>query len=287
MKSSRRVLPLAFSQKLSNSELIASKEIKEEEEQSKIQFENRRKRFQSILNNTSHGYDAPLKYVFYMFGSIIIIIMSTFVYTLIPAHNLIVYPNFWYEVPFQLGFSYLPFDIANAILRISLYSNIESIKSNRVFQKIFMVLFVFLLAHSTIINMVWKDLFKYNIPVPLNGLISTLLTRIGLIFAIWLTFPRQWRKNRLFLTRLKAAITAYVVNWFVAGPYRVIKEMMLNCPSMYQWIIALFIPFVPQLMVWLSFKWLKKAVNGDVTRAEIACNIKIFNVEVMTHCTVV
>lgn len=272
MTSSRKINPLTFSRELSNSKLIASNAIKEEDEQSKIQFENRKTRFLSILNNISHGNNASLKYVVYMFASIIIIIMSTFVYTLIPAHNLMVYPSFWYEVPIQIGFSYLPFEIANTIFRISNYSNIEFIKSNRVFQKIFMVMFVLLLAQSAICNMVWKDLLNYKIPVPLNGLISTLLIVFGVITAIWLTFPSQWRKNTPFLIRLKAAITAYVVNKFVAAPYRVIKEMMLKCPSMYQWIIGLFIPFVPHLMVWLLLKWVKKAVNGDVTRAEIACN---------------
>ena len=207
-----------------------------------------------------------------MIGSIVIMVISSFSYTLIPSHHAILEPSFWYEVPFQAGFSFYSLDIANTLFRMSFYSNVEFIKSHRFYQKIVIIVLGLLFVKLSICNTVWTKVYHNHLPIPLIGYILTIVSTIEEIVAIWYIFPKQWRKNEAFRKRLKLTVAATALNKLVAIPYGVIKMMLLRCPSVYQWIIALFLPLVREIMIWMTIKLLKGSTNGDITRAELACN---------------
>lgn len=253
-------------------ELDACKAINNEKDKSRKQFENRRKIFVSILSNAPSDDAASLKYAFYIFGSIIVVILPSFVFTLIPAHNVIIEPSYWYETPFQAAFSFPPFYVGNTLFLMSSYINVEFIKSHRHFQKIITILIFSVFAMFTVFNIAWTKICKYNLPIPFCGYIFSILIVTEVVLTIWYLFPRQWRKDKEFRNRLKATVTAVILNQFVIVPYGVINTMILRCPMEYQWIAALFLPLVREFMIWISIKWVKKASNGDFTKGEIVCN---------------
>ena len=81
----------------SNTDVTTSLEF--EKAQHEWQSYQRAKLFQKILSNEKVEF--PFRnFIFFILGTIIVCPASTFVYTLIPLHNVVMYPSYWYEFLF-------------------------------------------------------------------------------------------------------------------------------------------------------------------------------------------
>ena len=73
----------------------AHKAIQMEKEASKLKSERRNETFENIIYNVSTEYKSP-KYIFYGVIGILPALSLKWFYTLIPVHNLILMPQYWY-----------------------------------------------------------------------------------------------------------------------------------------------------------------------------------------------
>ena len=71
---------------------------------------DRAEKFDKILGNSPLRL-SPTKFCFYILGSIVISVGSTFFCSLIPAHNLMTHPDFWFEMLLPA----LPWSILNGV----------------------------------------------------------------------------------------------------------------------------------------------------------------------------
>ena len=246
--------------------------IKDENGRAQCQSNQRHCRFQKILSNSSFDENASMKYACYGFGSIVCVLFSTFFITLIPVHNLIKNPNYWFELPLQATFAVIPFVAANTLIRSASYTNMESIKTHRNFQKLFIVCFIAAFSWQALGYSIWTQIYNIRYPIPLNGYVGFIFSLLLQFLTIWFIFPAQLRKNDKFRQRLKSALIVVALNNLVFVPYAGLKKMLLLFPKQYQWIISILLPLVRHFNIWLSLKWLRKAINGDFVRAEIVCN---------------
>ena len=246
--------------------------IKDENERAQHQSYQRRIQFEKILSNSSFDENASMKYACYGFGSIVCVLLSTLFITLVPVHNLIKDPNYWFELPLQATFAVIPFVAANTLIRSASYTNMESIKTHRNFQKLIIVCFFTAFSWQAIGYSIWTQIYNIRYPIPLNGYVGFIFSLLLQFLTIWFIFPAQLRKNDKFRQRLKSALIIVALNNLVFVPYAGLNKMLLCFPKQYQWIISILLPLVRHFNIWLSIKWLRKAVNGDFVRAEIVCN---------------
>ena len=66
-----------------------------------MKLKRRMETFENILLSRPELYNT-WNCILYVVSSVVIILFSTFPFTLIPFHNVILYPRFWYEFPLQV-----------------------------------------------------------------------------------------------------------------------------------------------------------------------------------------
>ena len=143
--------------------------------------------FEDILDNTPSRH-VPLKYIFKVFYGIILLLISITVYTLIPVHNVVLHPQYWYELPIQVTFSFIPTFAAYHVYRCYYGFNISKVKTLGTFMHLLVTGTLSTLISFGISNLVWTYLLNFNIPLPLLGYFLYSNMTIALLATIWFRF---------------------------------------------------------------------------------------------------
>ena len=182
-----------------------------------------------------------------VFGSVLL----TCFYTLIPVHNLFINSHYWYELPLQGLFALLPMLSATIIIRCSNFMNIEYIKTLYYFFVMWMSSAIAMFIEQAMAYFVWSEVLQFKYPVPLNGYLAAFIILITLFMTLWYQFPTEWRRNSSFRRRLRYAIIAVSCNQALVFEYGILTKIMLIVPQDYQWTIALFLPFIREINIFL------------------------------------
>ena len=234
----------------------------------------RKEKFTNILLGRSVN-KISLKYIFLEFGYLLVALISIVPFTLVPAHNLVQNPEYFYEIPLQ--FSHIPLILSAAfILNCSTWMNVTYVKT---WINLFLMTVSGLIAEFICYatgHIVWTYVLNYQHPVPLNNYMYWYII-IGCIFnTLYFLFPKQMRSHGTFEKRLRYTILALM--WQIQGVtfiHAVLAAVLLEFQSNYQWVIAIFLPLVPELCSWVILKIAKKASNGDMDTTEMTCSFSI------------
>ena len=175
-----------------------SDDIKMERENAIMDSEKRRKMFTDIITGTLSEEINYCKFILEGMASLVCIIIPTIGYTLVPFHNVILSPEFWYELPLQAAFFAIPLVVANGILRSSFYLNVGFLKNKSFFIKALLGIEIFFLVSFLTTYFVWSKIAGYHGPIPFSVYIFGLIMTLGIFAIIWHQFPMEWRKNDSF-----------------------------------------------------------------------------------------
>lgn len=166
--------------------------------------------------------------------------------TLIPRHNTILYPTYWFESILVLGVM-ATLNTALVILDIYAFLNCKIIISMRmVLRMFFWILSVYLIPYC-MSYVVWSIFLDYNHPMPQVGPLSLFAAWIFNLFGIWVLIPSDLRGVYEFRQKLQMLLL-YLVWWFVVGiQMDGLSFIFENLPSNLQWTIALMLPIAKEL----------------------------------------
>ena len=174
-------------------------------EQEKIRHEDkelqRRQAIADIILNRSTG-DSFAKSLFYTLRIVMIGVSFTVPLTILPAHDIIQFPEYWYELFFHSAMSETLGNITFCLL-VGYLLNIQHIL--RVSKILIMcvvgnvVQFLFLMA----VYLIWDKLCGYQFPMPLMGLLDAYSSLTYRLITFIFLFPAQWRKTDKFRSRVK------------------------------------------------------------------------------------
>ena len=234
---------------------------------------NRAEIFRSLISGSSVDV-SWFKGFLYTLGIIIISFPSTFLYTLVPAHDLIRYPEFWYEILFH-GTILNTFRSIAFCLPASWFMNIKQMREARTLVTVCMV--------SNLVNTSWIAvsyyfwthvlLFQYPIPFIGYGLYGTeTLIHITVLF---LRYPKRWRQDDVFKRRMKffVIIIQYIIILDLANT--VVTQILKEFQNQYQPIIGLLFPINRELILLIFPRFIGKTANGDDTAADIILNYAV------------
>ena len=250
--------------------VAASNAIQNEKEAHRWQAEQRTEVFEDIIYNVSPDYNS-LKYILFSIIGILPALSSKWFYTLIPTHNVILNPQYWYELPPQLMLGFLPIWATYSIFACSYFMNIKYIKTRRHIITVWAILVVLTAAFFGTLYLVWVYLVKYQYPVPLMGYAFLLYSIISVAFILWFRFPKKWRSDAEFNKRLKLFLICFFLSQLIYLEYAMLTKTILLMPIHLQWIIAIFLPFIRELNSWIHIKMFKMVCDGDVSSVVIAC----------------
>ena len=127
----------------------------------------------------------PIKDYFYYsisgtFG-IILGMMVTFPVLLIPQHNVMEHPDFWFEFMLISSIGWCGTLCATFVLNCSYWMNIMFIRTWKFFFFLFGVSILTSLVVHTFAYVTWTHALQYNLPVPYGGCVVLIIT-INIIY---------------------------------------------------------------------------------------------------------
>ena len=259
----------------------ASDEIEIIRNEAVLRSEDRKNVFLRILSNSASNDVQSLRYIIYSMGSIVGSMIPILVYTLIPVHNVILDPYYWFEFPLQTAISLVPCYVGVILFKSSYYINMNCLRAHLTFHKIVLVTVVLYIAIHAIAYLAWTQLAQYQNPIPFTGYGCYYVVNIFALAMVWLSFPSHWRREKIINERLKSLMIAVVLNQFLPTAYFVIVRLMLICPREYQWIVSFALPLFRQLLSWITLRYVIKAADGDENGAEIFCSYAVGSVHAM------
>ena len=238
--------------------------------------EERYRVFQNILRDDSPKYGFEFQALTYGLLSILASAASTILYTFIPVHNIILFPEYWFELPLQIMFTLLPLWSMYIIFRCSYYMNIHFIKNYSRFLLMWVVVGLTTLTVFVLSYVVWVYMLEYQYPVPLIGYLVFINMIISALVVLWYLFPKGWRKNKIFRKRLKIFTIATIYEQFCTIEYGIVTTVLIEIPTDYQWIPALFLPLIREINIWIITKLLSSVPDGDISCVRMTLGHSMF-----------
>ena len=179
-----------------------------------------------ILSRFPYLENKLVRAVFYLLSILSTCILMVSFITLIPRHNSIVEPSYWFEIilPQSVG---LLLKTTMMILSCSILTETNSFVSARFFLKIYLSIFLVWVLCYFISNSFWTIFLKHNYPMPLVGLICYYPIPIGSILFLLVLIPADLRSAREFKEKLKMFIL-YEFGWILSGFIRQVLSFIFR-----------------------------------------------------------
>ena len=165
---------------------------------------------------------------------LIVCIVASFPVTLIPAHNLVLHPEFWYEV--LISYNLVTF--FNAI-----YTCVQAQMVFDCFDKNVTKVVADLFISSTIvatlflclIHVIWTILLGYVEPIPFRCIPSLLIMQLVLFIRFWFYFPKDKSMDLEFQKRRRTFIYNLLWRCFIGHQMCALSKVFISVPLEFQW----------------------------------------------------
>ena len=258
--------------------LDSAKKMHEEKHQNRVEH------YESILvNNTT---DLSVKQLFlYTLGMILISFITTLPYSVIPAHDIIQSPEYWYEVIFHSTHStWIGWGFRS--LEVDKYLNIQFFQQKRNMLSIILLgitsgIIIFLITHY-----IWTGIHGFQYPIPFLGMIFVYPLNILYLIVCWSFFPKKWRQNWSFRKRYGWFVLLQFTTIVASTMYVLIINRLGKSSDKYQPLVALMLPLTRELAKWLCCKLIRKVSSGDVVGATICVSYRISAAYAIILCNI-
>ena len=245
----------------------------------------RLERFNSILFNDASPVSWK-KLFLYVFGVIIVSFLSTVPLTLVPAHNLVLNPKYWYEILFHVTFSVILGSIVNSFMA-SHFLNIRQTKKISNIVRMCLIEHLACLSFLIATHYIWTHILTFQYPIPFLGIIVTYSFVMIYCLIIWLHFPESWRLDSEFKKRMKSYALFWHIHLTVCAIYIIIADILRQYPNQYQPIIALSLVITREVLLLFGCKLVKITATGDENGAYIILKYVVCVNHIIILCTVI
>ena len=182
---------------------------------------------------------------------------ATFLYTLVPAHNLITNPEFWWEILLHGTVLHTLRSIAFSAIS-SWFINISQLRKPQTLA--ISCLFSNLVTTSwlAIGYYVWTHIFHHQYPIPFIGYSIYGIEIVTILVVFFFKCPKSWRQNHAFKNRMKyfLILIQYLIVLDIANT--AVTQILRRYPNQYQPIIALLLPLNRELTLLIFHKLIRK-----------------------------
>ena len=211
-------------------------------------------------------------------------IMSMIV-TCWPQHNVLHFPEYWYEPIGPITFGAILITSSTRIIACQQLMNVDMKLSWRMLQmlKSFVILSSGWVITYVAAYIIWVPLLGYRWPIPFIGHLVYLIQNCIICLIFWFLFPPNIGPNdNQFRTRLLVFISFIPLETFIGLGYSIIPSVLRITPLNIQWCIGIFLPLLKKFNIWWTTKIGIKATDCDTQSAII---IMIINVGCMHSCS--
>ena len=246
-------------------------------EQEKVRHEEKELQRKQLLADIIINKPSSASFTKSLCYTLVIILIGfsfTIPFTIIPAHDIIKFPKYWYELFFHSTMSETLGNITFCLLAGYLLNIHHILKARQILIMCVVgnvVQFVFLVA----VYLFWDELSGYQFPMPLMGLLDAYSSLTYRLITIFFLFPAQWRKSDKFRSRVKYFILAIIFPVAMDISYNITSSLLRRFKNRYQPIVALVLPIIRKIMLHVFSKITRKTADGDLQGANIMMKYRI------------
>ena len=181
--------------------------------------------------------------------------------TIIPMHNHIHFPNYWWEPLFPFSFANGIFLTVNGLLECYMVFNLPFLKTTKTFIRLFIMTVLGSVIPFLVGRLIWTDVLSNNYPMPFLGLFVFVFFNSWHFLALWFEFPGKLRSNKIMRKRIWAYMLYRL--WFVFHGIQLLGLNMLmgKLSKYWQWIMSVIFPIHREINSLVLTNLLKRTAN--------------------------
>ena len=248
-----------------NQECVASNALLSTEKS--VHYEKAQKRWHrylAILRNDNIEL-SWFKLFLYTLGIVFLGVLSTIPMTLVPGHDLVKCPEYWYEILYHATLSTI--GVCSLMCYLSGYFlNVNYTMKLRNVAIIFLITVVF--ANSIVIASyyIWTSILMHQYPIPFQGRALMDIIRPVFLLLIWFKFPKEWRSDDGFRKRMKYLSFFWVIIMLTV----IVFVVVINAIKQYQTIAVFASIAIREMFLWIQSKIIQNTSDADFIGANTA-----------------
>ena len=222
---------------------------------------NRISTFKHIVLNQKIEYSWR-EYILYPFCLVLLSFSSTVPLSLVPAHDLILFPEYWYESLFH-GLLLSTWSCAYWCFTAGMVLNITYILLARNVVCIIIIGNITWLSIQVFAYYGWTEILEYQYPIPFLGFIMAFLMNIFSSAVIWFKLSLSNIKYAHTTRRMVYHLLFNVATIVFCISYQKIIAFVRTSTEENQPYVALVLPFIREFCIWFLTKLALNCSNGD------------------------
>ena len=225
----------------------------------------------SVVNIKKASYWNAL-YVLLILG---ISILTTSIFTLIPRHNSMAYPEYWFEMAIMLLLVHSSTSTIGMVSGVFIFMDIsKSLASGKViFNHYLRTLLAYGIPYA-ILCFGWTKLLQFNHPMPFLGYSALISWIITLPFA-WFLIPSNFRKIEEYKNKTFMYIVYQVVWMMITIQKMFLMILFKSFSDKLQFLMSILVPICRSFDTWVLSKLVVKMSGDSNELAHKLLNISI------------
>ena len=196
------------------------------------------------------------------------------VMVLVPRHNSIIYPSYWFEFPLIQCYTSIIATI-NIMTSIYLFTNQKTLLDIAIFLKFYFGTVIINIANPIMAYFLWVIIAGKNHPIPFLGLIAFFASIPATLTGIFLAIPSHLLKDIDFNRKLKTYLKYAVYWYFIHFQKDVLSIIFKKLPSNFQFVIAFIIPLLREGNKRFLSKLVRTMAGKEDERANVWMSISL------------
>ena len=246
-------------------------------EREKSYHEDKNRKRENIFQDLISGSKVHVSWVKGFFTTLGIIVAGfpvTFLFTLVPAHDLIKNPECWYEILIHGAILHTSRPIAFCLPN-SWFMNISQMRTPRTLVTACIFSNLVTTCWLVVGYYVWTHFFFFQYPIPFVGYSIYGVELIVIMIVLFIRCPKRWHKSNSFKNQMKYFVILILEPNVLDAANTVVTQILRLYPNQYQTLIALLLPLNREITLFIFSKIIAKTANGDYTGAEIILNYSV------------
>ena len=190
-------------------------------------------------------------------------VLYTSVLTLIPRHNSILYPDYWYEAMIL----FVGISVRNTALTVTelyIFTNAKDLLSKSVVLKLCFVIWLLFSIPYCVNYLFWTHYFGFHHPMPFIGAACGLFYDLMMLITFWLVVPKSLKNQENFRQQIKFYVLYRFWMIILIIQTNVLQTISRIISPSLQWILSVLIPTSVRGNSWVVSKIASKVPETNL-----------------------
>jgi len=214
---------------------------------------------------------SPVHYFSWIFD-VFLIVAFIGLYTLVPQHNMLEYPGYWYEYLIVLVAGYCVIVSAQMVLQSYYRANMTYAKDWTSLMIVYIIATAVTVVSFFAYYYVWTEILGLYPPMPFIGYLTGSLSVYAIYATLWFRMPYDERNDKGFQKRFGYFVASGTLDLITMWVYIFFLNAFLDIEKKYQPILGLISPIIKHVFIRALLPLAYKAAgSSEIDHVKIEC----------------